>query len=164
MSLVNLNNAASITNASKDRERAKLRNDEMNTLMAEFENSAKPSAKEVDETVKTEVEYALLRMTEKKIIADQQIESLRSQLDVKTKELEQKDKRILELEKLISQLGLSPTRSMLKLSHIESDFNERVELTPARTGYVDHTFAHKDKPDRQSGPSKQEEEDDSFWY
>jgi hypothetical protein len=41
--------------------------------MQEFEKNAKPDPKEVDETVRTEVEFALLRMTEKKVMADEQI-------------------------------------------------------------------------------------------
>ena len=71
VTLINMNNAASLTNASKDRERVKVREAEINTLMQEFQASAKHDPKEVEETVRNEVEFALLRMTEKKILADQ---------------------------------------------------------------------------------------------
>jgi predicted RNase H-like nuclease (RuvC/YqgF family) len=118
----------------------------------------------VDETVKNEVEYALLRITEKKILADLKIEALQTEVQAQKKELEEKDKRIKELEAMLA--GASPTRNALRVTRGESDLNERAEMSKSNSGFVEHTFADIFKPDRQSGQIKQqiEEEDDSFWY
>jgi hypothetical protein len=66
--------------------------------MEDFENHVKVDPKVLDETVKSGVEAALLRMTEKKMIAEEKVSALEA-------ELVKKDNRIKELEEMLLRLS-----------------------------------------------------------
>ena len=71
---IQVNNENTIVNASKDRLRVKKRKDEIDRMLADYETNCKKDPAEVDKTVKQEVEVALLRMTEKKMKVEMQLE------------------------------------------------------------------------------------------
>lgn len=73
---INSSKEATLANVNKDRIRAKLRKAEMDLLMEDYQKNIKVEEKELDETVKSGVEQALLKMTEKKIIADTKMEQM----------------------------------------------------------------------------------------
>ena len=75
---IQVNNENTIVNASKDRLRAKKRKDEIDQLQADFEQNVKVEPEEMHKAVREEVEVALLRMTEKKIIAEMNLEKAHS--------------------------------------------------------------------------------------
>ena len=134
----------------------------MDQLLADFEKNVKTEPNQLDETVRSCVESALLRMTEKKMLADEKIGQLQ-------RELETKDKRIQELEGLVANLQANLNRtSVMRSSQIDPDLNERVS-THEKSGYVGQTFAGVFKTEsQQSGLIKSDlkeiDEDDDFWY
>ena len=73
--LINNNNMNAVQNAEKDRIRTKVRQDEYLKLEKEFNDNIR-NPDHVDETVRDEVNNALLRMTEKKMMADDQVREL----------------------------------------------------------------------------------------
>jgi hypothetical protein len=66
--------------------------------MEDFEHNVKVDPKVLDETVRSGVEAALLRMTEKKMIAEQKLFDMEQ-------EMAKKDQRIKDLEDLVLKLG-----------------------------------------------------------
>ena len=66
--------------------------------MVDFEHNVKVDPKVLDETVKNGVEAALLRMTEKKMIAEQKLISMEV-------EMAKKDQRIRDLEDLVLKMN-----------------------------------------------------------
>ena len=73
--LINNNNMNAVQNAEKDRIRTKVRQDEFSKLEKEFNDNIR-NPDHVDETVRDEVNNALLRMTEKKMMADDRVKEL----------------------------------------------------------------------------------------
>ena len=73
--LINNNNMNAIQNVEKDRIRTKVRQDEFSKLEKEFNDNIR-NPDHVDETVRDEVNNALLRMTEKKMMADDKVKEL----------------------------------------------------------------------------------------
>ena len=67
---IHANNVNTITNAEKDRFRAKKRQDEMRQMQEDYEKNIRADPAEMDKTVKQEVEVALLRMAEKKMMVE----------------------------------------------------------------------------------------------
>ena len=96
-SSIQINNVNTIENASKDRARVKKRKDEIQTMQQDFESNVRVDPAEMDRTVKKEVEVALLRMTEKKMKVEMQLEKA-------MKTIEDKDARIAQLEQTIMRL------------------------------------------------------------
>ena len=94
---INLNNAGTVTNASKDRLRVKKRGDEIEAMSHDFITNCRNDPEEVDKTVKHEIEMALLRMTEKKVLVD-------LKLDEADQKVQEKDAKIKELETLVTLL------------------------------------------------------------
>ena len=66
--------------------------------MVDFEHNVKVDPKVLDETVKNGVEAALLRMKEKKMIAEQKLISMEV-------EMAKKDQRIRDLEDLVLKMN-----------------------------------------------------------
>ena len=66
--------------------------------MLDFEHNVKVDPKVLDETVKNGVEAALLRMTEKKMIAEQKLISMEV-------EMAKKDQRIRDLVDLVLKMN-----------------------------------------------------------
>ena len=66
--------------------------------MVDFEHNVKVDPKVLDETVKNGVEAALLRMTEKKMIAEKKLISMEV-------EMAKKDQRIRDLEDLVLKMN-----------------------------------------------------------
>ena len=88
------NNQNTIVNASKDRLRVKKRKDEIEQMQKDFEQNVKVDPEEMHNAVKQEVEVALLRMTEKKMKAEMELDKAR-------KTIAEKDQRIAELELIV---------------------------------------------------------------
>ena len=106
-SSIQMNNVNTIENASKDRARVKKRKDEIQAMQQDFESNVRADPAEMDRAVKKEVEVALLRMTEKKMKVEMQLEKA-------MKTIEDKDARIAQLEQTIMRLqGQGPTNSVL---------------------------------------------------
>ena len=80
---IQANNENTIVNASKDRLRAKKRKDEIDLMKADFEKNVRVEPEEMHKAVRDEVEVALLRMTEKKIIAQMDLEKARKTIEEK---------------------------------------------------------------------------------
>ena len=78
--------------------RAKKRKDEFEQLQKDYEANCKIDPEEMNKTVKQEVEVALLRMTEKKMKAEMELEKA-------MKTIAEKDSRIAELELMIRQMN-----------------------------------------------------------
>lgn len=72
--MINQNKAATLANVSKDRLKAKLHKDEIDSLAVDYEYNVKIDPSVLDETVKSEVQAVLLRITEKKMIAEAKVE------------------------------------------------------------------------------------------
>lgn len=132
--------------------------------MEDFETHVKVDPKVLDETVKSGVEAALLRMTEKKMIAEEKVIVLEA-------ELANKDNRIRELEEMILRLSTGGKVTPMSATHPDADLNERADMTVERDdiGYVGQTFAGVFKNEQQSGLTKNAavneiDDDDSFWY
>ena len=102
---IETNNQNTILNASKDRLRVKKRKDEIEQMRADFEKNVKVEPEEMQKAVRDEVEVALLRMTEKKIMAEMELEKARQTI-------QEKDIRIAELENIILQLQGQNTQSI----------------------------------------------------
>lgn len=99
--------------------------------MEDFENHVKVDPKVLDETVKSGVEAALLRMTEKKMIAEEKVSALEA-------ELVKKDNRIKELEEMLLRLSTGGKVTPLSATQPDADLNSRMEMTVERDeiGYV----------------------------
>jgi len=99
--------------------------------MEDFENHVKVDPKVLDETVKSGVEAALLRMTEKKMIAEEKVSALEA-------ELVKKDNRIKELEEMLLRLSTGGNVTPLSATQPDADLNSRMEMTVERDeiGYV----------------------------
>ena len=73
-------------------------------MQEDFEHNVRADPEEMDKTVKQEVEVALLRMTEKKMKAEMELEEARQQI-------RQKDERIAQLELIVRQLSAQRAQS-----------------------------------------------------
>ena len=82
----------------------------------DFEKNCKADPEEMNKVVKREVEVALLRMTEKKMMVEMQLEKAQN-------EIKQKDARIAELERVVRQLVAQGT------SQINIQDSNNVEMT-----------------------------------
>ena len=71
---INSNNENTIDNASKDRLRAKKRKGEIDEMTKDYETNIKVDPEEMQLKVKEGVQVALLRMTEKKMMAEMKLE------------------------------------------------------------------------------------------
>ena len=85
-------------------------------MQKDFEQNVKADPEEMDKTVKQEVEVALLRMTEKKMKAEMELEKAR-------KIIEEKDQRIAQLELVVRQLQTQRAQSIAVRQTNEMDSN-----------------------------------------
>ena len=95
---INSNNENTIDNASKDRLRAKKRKGEIDEMTKDYETNIKVDPEEMQLKVKEGVQVALLRMTEKKMMAEMKLEQALTTI-------KEKDARIAELESIVRQLA-----------------------------------------------------------
>ena len=85
-------------------------------MQKDFEQNVKADPEEMDKTVKQEVEVALLRMTEKKMKAEMELEKAR-------KIIEEKDQHIAQLELVVRQLQTQRAQSIAVRQTNEMDSN-----------------------------------------
>ena len=104
-SAIELNKNNMVINAEKDRKKVKKLNQQMDNMQKDFEQNIHADPEKMTKTISYEIQHALLRMTEKKMKAEAALKEAQAAM-------EEKDKRILELERTVSmyeqRLGLNP--------------------------------------------------------
>lgn len=100
---INESQAKTIENAIKDKQKAKKYEDEINLIQAEYDQFREKDQAVLDAKVKHEVEFAILRISEKRYKAEAEVEELK-------KTLSERDAQIRLLEKQVEELKIENTK------------------------------------------------------
>lgn len=93
-SAIELNKNNMVINAEKDRKKVKKLNQQMDSMQKDFEQNIHAEPEQMKQTISYEIQHALLRMTEKKMRAEQSLKEAQSKIA-------EKDKRVEELERTV---------------------------------------------------------------
>ncbi|TNV72219.1 hypothetical protein FGO68_gene12201 [Halteria grandinella] len=94
---INLSQQHAIENAVKDKQKVKKYEDEITKMQQEYDQFREKDAKVLDQKIKEEIEFSILRISEKRYEAEAKVEIL-------SEALGEKSKLVAELQKQIEQL------------------------------------------------------------